>query len=177
MKILVLTGSPHAGGTTDVLAGYFCDGARSAGHEIKVYSAGRMKVNQCRGCYSCSNGKCAVYRDDMDDFCDAMLTSDMIVFVTPLYFYHMSGAMKVVIDRFLSMNSRIKARRMKSMMFCAGWNTDPDCMDGVKRHYEILCRYMKWQDEGQLYAFGCTAPSDITGSVYAQSAFKMGASL
>ena len=34
MKILVLTGSPHANGTTVFLADEFCNGAVESGHEV-----------------------------------------------------------------------------------------------------------------------------------------------
>ena len=40
MKVLVLTGSPHANGTTAVLADAFCEGAKFAGHHVERFDTG-----------------------------------------------------------------------------------------------------------------------------------------
>ena len=48
--ILVLTGSPRKGGNSDMMAEAFIEGARSMGHEILRFDAGRNTVNGCRAC-------------------------------------------------------------------------------------------------------------------------------
>ena len=39
-------------------------------------------------------------RDDMEQFRKEILEADMMVFVTPLYYYGMSAQLKILIDRF-----------------------------------------------------------------------------
>lgn len=39
MKILVIEGSPHKNGSSNLLAERFIQGARDAGHEVSVFDA------------------------------------------------------------------------------------------------------------------------------------------
>lgn len=62
--------------------------------------------------------------DDMQWIKNEILSSDMIVFVTPLYYYGMSAQLKTLIDRFCSFNSSLQRKHMKSAMLSVAWNSD-----------------------------------------------------
>ena len=47
------------------------------------------------------NGPC-IQQDDMEELRAAMLSHDIIVFVTPLYYFGVSAQLKAVIDRIYS---------------------------------------------------------------------------
>ena len=47
MKVLVLTGSPHKHGSTDLLAGEFIRGAKEAGHEVTRFDAAFSDIRPC----------------------------------------------------------------------------------------------------------------------------------
>lgn len=97
MKIVILEGSPNKHGSSNMLADEFARGAKEAGHEITVISAAHSDISPCTGCVACGyNGPC-VQKDGMEEIKKGILDADMLVFVTPLYYYGMSAQAVVVL--------------------------------------------------------------------------------
>ena len=53
----------------------------------------------CNGCMACLKAPRCVIQDDANDIVEKMGTADVICFATPVYYYEMSGQMKVLLDR------------------------------------------------------------------------------
>ena len=53
MKVLIITGSPHANGTSSYLAKQFMKGAKDKGHEVNLVDAGNLQIRGCLGCNYC----------------------------------------------------------------------------------------------------------------------------
>lgn len=99
-KILILSSSPRRGGNSDTLCDEFLRGATDAGHTVEKIFLKDKTINYCTGCSICSlHGKTCPQKDDMPDILDKMLTADVIVMATPVYFYTMCAQMKTLIDR------------------------------------------------------------------------------
>lgn len=99
-KILILSTSPRKGSNSDALAEEFAKGARQAGHEVEKVSLIGKEIQFCRGCLACQKTKRCVIRDDADKIVqEKMLHADVVVFVTPIYYYEMCGQMKTLLDR------------------------------------------------------------------------------
>ena len=64
--ILVIMGSPRAGGTTNALTDAFIKGAAEAGHQTELISLNKLRVNGCTGCNACRYGKPCVQKDDFN---------------------------------------------------------------------------------------------------------------
>ena len=88
MKILVITGSPHKKGTSALLADNFIAGALKAGHEVFRFDTIFQVTQPCLACYYCrkNNHKC-IQEDDMELIWDKLIAADMVVFVTPDYYF------------------------------------------------------------------------------------------
>ncbi|MBQ1922855.1 MAG: flavodoxin family protein, partial [Lachnospiraceae bacterium] len=112
MKILVLMGSPNRKGSTALLVSEFVKGARDAGHQAEVMDVCHMNIHPCTGCVRCGYEGPCVLKDDVEEIRERILSSDMIVFATPLYYYGMSAQLKTVIDRFCAYNSSLSARHL-----------------------------------------------------------------
>ena len=85
MKILVIESSPHKNGSSNLLADNFIKGAREKGHETVVFDAARAELNPCLGCDFCGmDGPCS-QNDDGEYLKEQIMSSDMMVFLTPLY--------------------------------------------------------------------------------------------
>ena len=98
-KILIITTSLRRGSNSDALAEQFAKGAAQAGHSVETLSLRDKNLQFCRGCLACqSPGKCVI-RDDVAPMLEQIRTADVLVFATPIYFYEMSGQMKVLLDR------------------------------------------------------------------------------
>ncbi|WP_455654612.1 flavodoxin family protein [Phascolarctobacterium sp.] len=176
MKIVVLAGSPHRRGTSALLADKFIEGAQSGGHEIFRFNAAFEDIHPCQGCDVCGmNGHC-VQKDAIEnELMPHLLAADLIVLITPLYYYGMSAQLKTVIDRFYSHSGAISGKR--SMLMATAYNSADWTMEALVHHYETLVRYMRWQDMGKVLAVGCGSRSVIEGTAFPQQAYELGRSL
>ncbi len=177
MNILVIKGSPHKTGSSNLLAENFIRGAEEAGHNISVFDAAHSDIGACEGCDHCGmNGPCRL-DDDMNELRDRLLQTDMAVFVTPLYYFGFSAQIKAVIDRFYSFTGKLSARQLKTALIAAAWNSDSWTMKDLKSHYETLCRYMHFKDQGQILGTGCGTPSMTAHTAFPKMAYELGRSL
>ena len=177
MKIVVMEGSPNRNGSSNLLASEFIRGAEEAGHTVKTVDAAHADIHPCTGCVRCGyNGPC-VQKDAMEEIRPLILDADMIVFVTPLYYYGMSAQLKTMIDRFCAFNSQIQQRRLKSALISAAWNADDWTFDALEAHYQTLVRYLNLRDQGTVLGRGCGTLSMTRGSGFPRMARQFGANL
>lgn len=177
MKIVVLQGSPNVNGSTAILCDEFARGARSAGHEVVRVDVARADVAPCTGCVACGYEGPCVQHDGMDAVRREILSADMVVFATPLYYYGMSAQLKTVVDRFCSANGSITAKRMKCALLAVAWNADDWTFDALEAHYQTLVRYLHMEDCGMVLGAGCGTPGMTRRSRYPQAAYDLGALL
>lgn len=177
MKILVIKGSPHVKGSSNMLAEAFIKGALENHHEITIFDAAHKQIHPCLGCDHCGmNGPC-IQKDDMEELRVDMLSHDIIVFVTPLYYFGVSAQLKAVIDRIYSFTMKLSAQHKKTVFICAAWNSSPGTMDAVQVHYQALVDYMHFEDLGSILATGCGTPSMTSHSPFIDKAYQLGRSI
>ena len=102
-KILVLVTGGRPRGNTRQLADAFAQGAREAGHEVKVLYLQNRDIRGCLGCNACRYGKPCVQKDDFAALVPDILWCDALVFASPLYFWTICARMKAIIERFYSL--------------------------------------------------------------------------
>lgn len=100
MKAVVIHGSMRKGSTYHIareFLGNLCDSEE----EIKEYFLPRDQPNFCRGCALCleSIDKCPDYKYIKPILTD-MENSDIIIFTSATYIYHVTGQMKAFLDHF-----------------------------------------------------------------------------
>ncbi|MBR1729375.1 MAG: flavodoxin family protein [Selenomonadaceae bacterium] len=178
MKIVVINSSPHSEtqSTSKYLSQRFTEGAKSAGHEVFTFDAANEEINPCRGCDQCGmNGPC-IFKDSIENkLMPKMLEADLLVLVTPLYYFGMSAQLKTIVDRFYSRTTKLNGK--KSIMMATAWNSADWTMEALINHYETLVRYMNWNDLGKVMAVGCGARSLVEKSEFGEQAYKLGANL
>ena len=106
-----------------------------------------------------------------------ILSADMLVFATPLYYYGMSAQLKTVLDRFCSFNSSLQSKHMKSALLAVAWNSDSWTFDALENHYKTLVRYLNLKDQGMILGRGCGTPGMTARSIYMSKAYQFGKSL
>ena len=102
-----------------------------------------------------------------------ILVADMMIFVTPLYYYGMSAQLKILVDRFCAFNSSIQRKHMKSALLTVAWNSDDWTFDALEAHYKTLVRYLNLEDTGMVLGYGCGTPSMTKHSSYPQKAYAL----
>lgn len=178
MKIVMLEGSPHRYGSSNSLAAEFAAGARDVGHEVTEFKVAQMVIHPCFGCGHCQMDGPCFYDDDMSmSIRSAILAADMVVFVTPIYYFMMSAQMKAVIDRFYSFTLKLSAKHLKSALIAAAWDSEKDVMTCIEAYYNTLCSYMNFENKGMVLGLGCGTPAETRASRYMRDAYELGAKL
>ncbi len=177
MNIVLLQGSPNKNGSTNILAENFTKGAEDAGHRIVRFDISDMDIHPCIGCVACGYEGPCVQKDDNEKIRAAVLSSDMIVFATPLYYYGMSAQLKTVTDRFCAYNSSITGKHMRSALLTVAWNSDDWTFEALESHYRTLVRYLDLQDCGMVLGYGCGTPAMTRSTKYPEMAYKLGNTL
>lgn len=178
MKIVVITSSPHPKNesTSCYLADRFTEGAKSAGHEVFTFDAANSDTHPCRGCDRCGMDGPCIYQDDIEKtLMPKMLEADMLVLVTPLYYYGMSAQLKTIVDRFYSRTGKLTHK--KSMLITTAYNSADWTFDALNAHYDTLVRYMSWQNMGKVLGVGCGSRELVERSKFGDEAYKIGAAL
>lgn len=106
MKILVLNGSPHADGATSFMVNAFIEGASEAGNEVSSINVAHLTIRGCMACEYCrerERGVCC-QKDDMQAIYPEILSADMIVFASPIYYFTLSAQLQSVIHRTYSID-------------------------------------------------------------------------
>lgn len=174
MKIVVLQGSPHRDGSSHLLAECFRQGAEEAGHTVEWVDVAHENIHPCTGCVRCGYEGPCVQKDAVNGIRAKILSADMLVFVTPLYYYGMSAQLKTLVDRFCAFNSSIQRKHMKSALLAVAWNSDNWTFDALEVHYKTLVRYLNLEDMGMVLGYGCGTPSMTKHSTYPQEAYQLG---
>ena len=175
-KVLVISTSPRKGGNSDTLADAFIQGAREAGHSVEKVTLYDKTIGFCRGCLTCvKTQRCAIH-DDAEAIVRQMLTSDVLVFATPVYYYGMCGQMKTLLDRSNPLYSA-DYRFRDVYLLAAAAEEDEHTVDGTVTGITgwIDC-FEKARLAGTVFAGGVTAPGDIQGHPAVEKAREMGKS-
>ena len=98
-RVLVITTSLRSLSNSTRLAEELVRGAREEGHKVELLSLKDRQIAFCRGCFACQKTEKCVINDDAVMIAETVKTADSIVFVTPIYYYEMSGQMKTLLDR------------------------------------------------------------------------------
>ena len=99
MKILAFMGSPRREGNTDLLLDRLLAGAQAAGAETERVEVCALDISGCKACYACQERDGCVQQDDMTDIYAKIEAADALVFATPIYWYHCTAQLKLLIDR------------------------------------------------------------------------------
>ena len=99
-KITIISSSLRKNSNSEILANEFIRGAKENGNEINLINLKKIKMQFCIGCLSCGKTHKCVLKDGVTKkMLDGICSSDIIVFVTPVYYYAISGQLKTFIDR------------------------------------------------------------------------------
>jgi multimeric flavodoxin WrbA len=174
-KILVLTGSPRKNGNSDLMAEAFVKGAKAAGHEVQSFSAGRSEIKGCTACNACATQKSCIHRDDFDKLAPMMLWADALVLATPMYWYSFPTQIKAALDKMYSfLAGGISIKIKETMLLCCAETEDSSEFAGILSSYEIIAKYLNWEDKGHLLVPNVNLVGDIRKTNALAKAEEMG---
>lgn len=164
-KILILTGSPRKNGNSDVLADAFMKGAQEKGHTVNKIEVAGLNISGCNACEMCwtEDGAC-VQCDDMTEIEPLLESADVLVLVSPLYFFGISAQLKAAIDRLCAYcvgNCKKSLNIKESALIMCGACDEERFFSGAIDTYRYTADYMKWKDRGVLIVTNVTAKGDV----------------
>jgi multimeric flavodoxin WrbA len=100
-RMMVVSSSPRKDSNSEILADAVAAAAKKAGADVDKVRLTELKIGFCRGCDACQKSPetpCA-QKDDMAGLLQRLRLADAIVLASPIYFFALSGQMKVFLDR------------------------------------------------------------------------------
>ena len=163
-KILVITTSLRAKSNTDILAEELVKGARDAGNDVEVISLKGKEIRFCIGCLACQKTQRCIQKDDALAIADKVLEAETLVFVTPIYYYEMSGQMKTLLDRLNPLYSADYQFRKVYMLSTAAEEEDFVPEKAVSGLQGWVDCFEKAELAGSLFCGGLNAPGEASGA-------------
>jgi NAD(P)H-dependent FMN reductase len=99
MMVVAIYGSPRKAGNTDLMLDAFLEGAETTGSEIKRFFVRDLDIRGCLGCGYCDRTGACVQKDDMQQVYPSLEATQRIVVASPVYFYGVTGQLKLLVDR------------------------------------------------------------------------------
>ncbi|MCM1507516.1 MAG: flavodoxin family protein [Ruminococcus flavefaciens] len=174
MKVLVITGSPHKNGTSAKLAEQFIKGAEESGHEVCRFDSAFMNVHSCIACEKChkTDTGCA-FKDDMEKINPELLSADMVVFVTPIYYYGMTSQIRAVIDRFYANDSALHGNKKTALMLTMADDT-MESAEGAVASFKGMAGFLGWEVVGTIIGVDCVDVPALEKTDYPEQAYTLG---
>ncbi len=175
-KVLIISSSPRKEGNTDTLANEFMRGATDGGNIVEKVALREKKINYCTGCGQCfTKQQLCWQKDDANEIIDKMLRADIIVLVSPVYFFAMSAQLKTFIDRTCGPYVNMKGKHFYFLATAADGEEDIDKLNHV---FDNMMGFVDCLDDaevkGRLLVHGVYEMHAIDGNEGLQRAYEMG---
>lgn len=174
-KVLVFSTSLRKGSNSEILAKSFAKGAEAGGNSVEFVSLVGKTIGFCQGCLACQKTQRCVIHDDADAIRAKVLSADVLVFATPVYYYEMSGQMKTLLDRLNPLFPSDYAFRDVYLLATAA-EGDKSAMDGCVNGLNgwITC-FERARLQGVVCGIGVTAAGEISNKdEILQEAYRVG---
>lgn len=99
MKVLLVNGSPHKNGCTNMALEEIARTLKEEGIESEIYHIGNKPISGCMGCYSCRKiGRCVI-DDGVNEFVEKAKDFDGFIFGSPVHYASAGGLITSFLDR------------------------------------------------------------------------------
>ena len=176
-RVLIISSSPRENGNSERLCREFQRGAQEAGHEVEFVALRKKHIEYCIACDICGKLGHCFQDDDMNELVDKMEAADVLVLATPVYFYCMSGQLKVFIDRlqmsYLRDPSRIHG---EVYLFATGGDGDTAHLEAALESIRGCTRdcFPSCVEKGALVVGNVRDLNDMDGNPALEQAYEMG---
>lgn len=100
MKVLLVNGSPHEHGCTDMALQLAAKALEQQGIQTEIFWIGSKAISGCIGCGACRKGLGKCFIDDtVNEFTAKAADADGFIFGSPVHYAAISGAMGAFMDR------------------------------------------------------------------------------
>jgi len=169
-SILVISASPRKNANSDLLADRLIAGATAAGASVEKIRLRELSINYCRACDACQKSAetPCVQQDDMNALLPKLRAAGVLVFASPIYFFSLSGQMKVFLDRTYALGggedwSALSGKKCATLFTYADANPMYSGVSNAYRNFQDACLFLGLTDAGCLHAT-CGAAGEIANN-------------
>lgn len=140
MKITAVLGSPRENSVSTRIAKKALQGAREAGHEVRLYHIQDMEVMGCQGCGCCRkhNTDCVI-EDDMESYFQDLRESGALIVTSPNYYSQIAGPMITFMNRHYCLTGKDHLPRLEPGKKLVGILSE-----GMPKPYEASEKNFRW---------------------------------
>ena len=171
MNIICLNGSPLTNGNTACLLDVFSATAAELGAEVRQIHLNALSYRGCQACMKCKGemDRCAL-QDELTPVLDFVMTSDVLVLGSPIYFGEVTSQMKAFIDRTFSFlkpafsGSRLEVGKSLVMILPQGAPDSGNFADVYPR-YAGFFKWFGYEKRYEIRGLGLNDPADASQRV------------
>ena len=151
MKVYIIHGNTRSKSNTEALARLFADELSAKGAQVEHVSLRNKDIKSCVGCDKCHSVTDVfgcVINDDMQEVAREILSSDLVVFTSPIYTWMPTPPLKAVMDRMYAFTKNpgkaeefnlLKNQKLAMISTCCD-----DCEDTCDLFDEAIRRMVKY---------------------------------
>lgn len=144
MKVMVVNGSPRKGNTWRALD--WIIHSLNPSYEVNCFNVYDYFISGCKNCDACQKkvGHC-VQKDDSNQLLQCLVESDIVILGTPVYYWGISGQMKLFIDKFYAVNPLLSESSKRLVVVACGANSLDDVQyDLISKQFNAIAKYLNW---------------------------------
>lgn len=135
---------------------------------LAVFRGGRAPLNPC------------VQKDGMEEIYPAYEQADIVVLASPLYYWNVSGQLKIAFDRLFAVAERnpnyANPVKDRAIIMAAEGDSAENWQPALD-YYDSLVHFLNWHDSGKILAGGILKAAEANGRPIVDEARQFGASL
>lgn len=173
-NVLIISSSPRKGGNSETLAASFARGAQEAGNRVETVYLREKQYSFCKGCFACRKLGHCVINDDAVELAARMHDADVLVFVTPVYYYSVSGQLKTILDRANPLYDTDYAFT-KAYLLATAAEDEPETVEGTEKAVQgwVDC-FPRCELVETVFAGGVNEVGEIAGHPALEKAYQVG---
>lgn len=173
-NVLIISSSPRKGGNSETLAAAFARGAQEAGNRVETVYLREKQYSFCKGCFACRKLGHCVINDDAVELAARMHDADVLVFVTPVYYYSVSGQLKTILDRANPIYDTDYAFT-KAYLLATAAEDEPETVEGTEKAVQgwVDC-FPRCELVETVFAGGVNEVGEIVGHPALEKAYQVG---
>lgn len=141
-NVLILNGATRINGNTDLILKNIFNSSANTAVKITQINLRKMKIADCIGCFQCQDGNRCSINDDMSQVREEINKSELLIFASPVYWWGVTGIMKIFIDRLFfyhsPFNKQLIAGKKAITIAPMNMNSDNHKTKILINFYEIL---------------------------------------
>jgi multimeric flavodoxin WrbA len=175
MQITTLLGSAKKKGNTATVLGWVEEELKAQGHDVERVYLNNKSIGGCLGCAKCRENPdeiACVQKDDAIYIMEQMISSDVVLFASPIYFWGFSSQIKALIDRGYALVTNYHKPGHTSLMegkriglLATGADEYEENAEGMFIAFDRIVDFLLARKSGALYVGDCSVPADLSEEV------------